>query len=83
MHADRKAVRAAALDMAQEIAAKSPLAIAGIKQALNYARDHAVPDGLDQIATWNGGMLRPGELTEAIQARAAKRAAQFPDLKTG
>ena len=64
----------------REIAAKSPLAIAGIKQASNYARDHSVADGLDQIATWNAGMLRPEDLKAALTARAARKQAVFADL---
>lgn len=81
IHADKAAVEAAALEMAALIAAKSPLAIAGIKQSLNYARDHSVTDGLDQIATWNAGMLRPEDLMKAMQARMAKKEASFKDLR--
>ncbi len=77
---DRAATITAALEMAGEIAAKSPLAIAGIKQTLNYARDHAVAEGLDQIATWNGGMLRREDLQEAITSRMAKKQGVFNDL---
>lgn len=77
---DRDATIAAALAMAHEIAAKSPLAIAGTKQALTYARDHSVADGLDQIATWNGGMLRPEDLMKALQAKMTKQTALFADL---
>jgi len=80
LHADKDAMRAAGLELAQSIAARSPLAIAGIKRNLTYSRDHTVADGLDYVATWNGGMLRPNDLMEAIQARMAKRAADFPDL---
>lgn len=80
LHADADAVRTAALEMAQTIAAKSPLAIAGIKQALTYARDHSVAAGLDQIATWNGGMLRPEDLMGALKARMAESEATFADL---
>ena len=72
VHPDADAVRAAALEMGMEIASKSPLAIAGIKTSLTYARDHSVSDGLEQIATWNGGMLRPEDLMAAMQARMAK-----------
>ena len=77
---DADSLRAAAFEMAEGIAAKSPLAIAGIKQAVTYARDHAVADGLEQIATWNGGMLRPEDLTTAMQARMARKEAIFADL---
>ncbi len=80
VHPDKDAVLAAALDMARNIAAKSPLAIAGIKQAVTYARDHSVADALDHIATWNAGMLRPDDLMKAIQARMARQEAVFDDL---
>ncbi|MEO1492613.1 MAG: crotonase/enoyl-CoA hydratase family protein [Pseudomonadota bacterium] len=77
---DPEALRDAAFEMAHQIAAKTPLAVAGTKQALIYARDHPVADGLDQIATWNGGMLRPEDLMGAIQAKMAKKEAAFADL---
>ena len=50
------------------------------QQALTYARDHSVADGLDQIATWNGGMLRPEDLMKALQAKMTKQTALFADL---
>ncbi|MDP3895754.1 MAG: crotonase/enoyl-CoA hydratase family protein [Mesorhizobium sp.] len=77
---DRVALSAAAFDLAESIARKSPLAIAGIKRNLAYARDHSVADGLDYIATWNAGMLRPAELMTAVQAKMAKSEAMFADL---
>ena len=80
IHTDRDATIEAALAMARDIAAKSPLAIAGIKQSITYARDHTVADGLDQIATWNAGMLRPEDLMAAIQAKMTKQAALYADL---
>lgn len=80
IHADREATVAAALSLAHEIARKSPLAITGIKRNLAYARDHSVADGLDYIATWNGGMLRAADLMGAVQARMARREAVFADL---
>ncbi|MGI9350889.1 MAG: crotonase/enoyl-CoA hydratase family protein [Rhizobiaceae bacterium] len=79
-HKDHKAVVAAALETAEEIAAKSPLAIAGIKNALNFARDHSVADGLEQIATWNSGMLRSEDLSSALQAKINKKQAVFSAL---
>lgn len=82
IHPDAAAVRTAALEMAAEIASKSPLAIAGVKKSVTFARDHSVADGLEQIATWNGGMLRPEDLMAAMQARMAKAEAVFADLLT-
>ena len=81
--ADRDALMAAANELAQSIAEKSPLAIAGIKRNLAYARDHTIADGLDYIATWNGGMLRSEDLMAAVQAKMAKSRATFADLLRG
>ena len=69
-----------AMTVAQEIAAKSPLAIWGTKVAMNYARDHAVDDSLDQIATWQSGMFQPADMMEAFTAKAEKRDPVFPEL---
>ncbi|MCO5145803.1 MAG: crotonase/enoyl-CoA hydratase family protein [Aquamicrobium sp.] len=80
VHADKEALMDAARQMAHDIAKRSPLAIAGIKRNLAYARDHSVADGLDYIATWNAGMLRPGELMAAVQAKMTKQEAEFADL---
>jgi enoyl-CoA hydratase len=66
--------------IALEIAAKSPLAVAGSKEMLTYARDHAVADGLNYIATWNAGMLLSDDLTEALAAQREKRSPRFADL---
>ena len=80
IHNDRQATIDAAMQLAQEIAAKSPLAIAGVKQAITYARDHGVPEALDHMATWNAGMLRPEDLMKAISAKTTKQQAVFDDL---
>src|SRR5690606_12899643 len=81
IHEDRDNLMEAARKCAHSIAAKAPLAIAGIKRNLAYARDHSVADGLDYIATWNGGMLRADDLMNAVQAKMAKQEAVFADLR--
>ena len=68
------------LAIAAEIAAKSPVAVAGSKRMANYARDHSIADGLDYIATWQAGMFAPPHMMEAFAAKAQKRAPDFPDL---
>ena len=80
IYKDHQCVVAAALEMAKEIATKSPLAVSGIKKAVDYSRDHSVTDSLDQIATWNGGMLRGQDLMAAMQAKMTKKEAVFADL---
>lgn len=77
---DREAMMAAAMGLAGAIAARSPLAITGIKRNLAFSRDHSVADGLDFIATWNAGMLRSQDLMAAVGARLAKAEARFADL---
>ena len=77
---DRDSLLAGVMAIAGGIAAKSPLAVRGTKEMLVYTRDHSVADGLNYIATWNAGMLRPQDLMAAVQAKMAKREAQFADL---
>ncbi len=83
IQSDHASTLAAARELAHLIAVKSPIAISGAKKALDYARDHSVTDGLDQIATWNAAMLRPEELMTALQAKMAKKEAVFADLIAG
>jgi enoyl-CoA hydratase len=78
--ADHDALVAGVLEIAQEIAAKSPLAIYGSKQMLTYARDHTVADGLNHIATWQTGMFQPADMMEAFGARTDQREPAFDDL---
>ena len=77
---DHDSLVAGVLDIAREIAEKSPLAIWGTKVAMNYARDHSVDDSLDQIATWQAGMFQPADMAEAFTAKSEKRGAVFPEL---
>lgn len=68
------------LEIAAEIASKSPLAIWGAKAALVYARDHGVPDALHQISTWQSGAFQPADLMESFAAKNEKRAPNYQDL---
>jgi enoyl-CoA hydratase len=69
-----------ALETAREIASKSPLAVAGSKVMINYARDHTIKDALDYIAVWQTGMFSGPHMAEAFKAKAEKRDGDFPDL---
>jgi enoyl-CoA hydratase/carnithine racemase len=75
----REALASAVEAIATAIAAKSPLAIRGTKEMLNYARDHSVADGLNYIATWNAAMLMSQDLQESMMANMEKRKAVFRD----
>lgn len=76
----QEAMVAAALACAAEIAAKPPVAIAGSKRALNYARDHSVRDSLEQMALLQAGLWQTENLKLAIGARKGEAAA-FDDLR--
>lgn len=68
------------IEIAREIAARSPLAVWGSKEMLNYARDHGVAEALDYIATWQPGMLEVKDVLEAVRAGQEKREPVFDDL---
>lgn len=69
-----------ALAMATNIAEKSPLAVTGTKEMLNYARDHTIADGLNHVATWQAGMMQTDDVARQIAANKEKAAARFEDL---
>jgi len=66
--------------IAVDIAKRSPLAVWGSKEMLNYGRDHTVDDALRQIAVWQTGMFQPADMREAFTARSEKRDPVFDDL---
>jgi enoyl-CoA hydratase len=74
------AMLAHVMELAAEIATNAPVAVAGSKRMINYARDHSIADGLDYIATWQAGMFAPPHMMEAFAAKAQKREPAFPDL---
>ncbi|XP_056230857.1 delta(3,5)-Delta(2,4)-dienoyl-CoA isomerase, mitochondrial isoform X1 [Seriola aureovittata] len=71
--ADKEAMMAGALEMADEIAARSPIAVQGTKINLIYARDHSVAEGLDYMATWNMSMLQTQDVMKSAQAAMEKK----------
>ncbi len=75
----QEALLAGVRQLAQGVAAKSPLAIRGTKEMLNYGRDHSIADGLNYIATWNAAMLMSADLNESMLAMREKRLPKFAD----
>lgn len=72
--------RAAAQEMAQEIASKAPMAVHGAKQMITYSRDHTTAEALDRIALWNSANLQPSELMAAMASRQTGRPGEFASL---
>ena len=69
-----------ALAVAREIADKAPLAISGIKEVLNYNRDHTVEESLNYNALWNAAMNFSDDMMEAFKSKTEKRDPDFQDL---
>ncbi len=78
--ADHDALIAGVMEVAAEIATKSPMAVWGTKQTMHYTRDHSVADGLEYIANWNAAMFDTDDMGEAFTAKMQKRPAVFPGL---
>lgn len=75
-----EAMLAGALQCAQEIASKPPVAIWGTKQAIHYTRDHSVDDALKQMGWLQGAIWSNQHVREAVTAMKEKRAGEFPGL---
>jgi enoyl-CoA hydratase len=80
VYPSQEAMLEGVMQVAGEIAERSPLAIWGSKEMLTYSRDHSVADSLNYIATWQTGMFQTADLSEAMQARQEKRSPSFDDL---
>lgn len=76
---DKDSLMTAVLKTAAEIASKSPLTIRGIKDTLNYSRDHSVAEGLSYVSAKNAAILFSSDLAEAMSAAQQKRQGRFED----
>ena len=71
---DAAALLARAMELARNVAAKSPLAIAGSKLALNHARDHGTASALHQMTLLQSAIFDTDEMAKAISAWKGKHA---------
>nr|XP_032819959.1 delta(3,5)-Delta(2,4)-dienoyl-CoA isomerase, mitochondrial-like isoform X1 [Petromyzon marinus] len=62
-----------ALQLAEDIASKSPVAVQGSKVNLLYARDHSVPESLEYMAAWNMAMLQTNDIMKSATAVFQKK----------
>ncbi|MEW9799109.1 crotonase/enoyl-CoA hydratase family protein [Alteromonas sp. CYL-A6] len=69
--------------IAQQIAANSPMAVAGTKRMINYAVDHSVADSLEYMATWQSGMFQMEDVQKAMVAQKTRQPADFEPLFDG
>jgi len=74
---DAEGLMKAAYELADEIAANSPIAVQGTKAVLAANEGRTVAEGLDYVATWNAGMLASDDLVEAMTAFLERRPPRF------
>ena len=78
---DHDAAIKKAFEIAEKLVSKSPLAMWGTKEAINYSRDHSIQDGLNFVSLWNAGMLHPEDVTTSAMAKMQKKKPVYKDLK--
>ncbi|KAK3115640.1 hypothetical protein LTR53_004793 [Teratosphaeriaceae sp. CCFEE 6253] len=80
VYGSKAAALGKALEMAQSLALKSPVAVQGTKQILNFSRDHSVQDGLNYVSVWNAAMLQTQDVKDAMMAGLKKQKPTFAKL---
>jgi enoyl-CoA hydratase len=81
VYEDQASMLTAVLGIAADIAARSPLAVTGCKEMINYARDHSVADSLHYMSVWQSGMFQPqNDMMEIFKAKAQNREPEFEEL---
>ena len=80
VYSDKDSLFDGVMEIAEEMASKSPLAIWGSKEMITYSRAHSTADSLNYIATWQSGMFQPADMKEAFSSKAENRPSEFDDL---
>lgn len=75
--ADQAELKAAALELAIQIAQNPPLAVQGAKQVLNAATRGQVDQGLEYVATYQAGHLFTQDLATAVTAFLSKSKPEY------
>ncbi|KAF1934827.1 delta-delta-dienoyl-CoA isomeras-like protein [Clathrospora elynae] len=80
VYKDKDEAVAEALKLATLIASKSPVAVQGTKEIINYSRDRPIADGLHYTAVWNAAMLQTQDVKDAMMSGLQKRTPKFSKL---
>lgn len=78
---DQDSMLSAVMAIATQIAQRSPLAVTGSKQMLNYSRDHSVHDSLQMMATWQAGMFQPADMVQTFSASMSQKTPDYESLR--
>ncbi|KAI1421533.1 enoyl CoA hydratase-like protein [Xylaria sp. FL1777] len=69
-----------ATELATLIASKSPVAVQGTKNILNFSRDNSVAEGLRYTAVWNSAMLQSKDVSAAMLSGIKRTKPRFEKL---
>ncbi|KAK4697727.1 hypothetical protein P7C71_g393, partial [Lecanoromycetidae sp. Uapishka_2] len=69
-----------ALRWAELVAGKSPVAVQGTKEILNWSWNRSVEDGLKYTSVWNSAALQSDDVMEAMMSGMKKRIPKFSKL---
>ncbi|KAF3073810.1 Delta [Trichoderma lentiforme] len=80
VHEGKEKTVQVAIDLAANIAGKSPVAVQGTKELLNHARDHSTVDTLRYTQLWNSVALQGADFPAAILSVLKKQKPTFAKL---
>ncbi len=80
VHADKAAAVAGALALAGRLAGKSPVAVQGTKELLNYGREHGTADSLRYTTVWNSMAVQSEDFGKALMSGLKKTKPRFAKL---
>ncbi|EFY91436.1 hypothetical protein J3458_005720 [Metarhizium acridum] len=80
VHEDKARTVQAALDMASRLAEKSPVAVQGTKELLNYGRENGTAAALRYTSVWNSVALQAGDVSSALMSVFSKKTPTFEKL---
>ena len=77
---DKKELLEEGLKVGLLIASKSPVAVQGTKNILDYAWGRTVEENNNYVAIWNAAMLQSTDFERAVQSGLQKRKPTFEKL---
>ncbi|KAI4909608.1 putative secondary metabolism biosynthetic enzyme [Alternaria incomplexa] len=80
VYRDKQEAVAEATKLATLIASKSPVAVLGTKEIINYSRDRPISEGLNYTAVWNAAMLQTADVKDAMMSGLKKTSPKFSKL---
>lgn len=80
VHENKQATVQAAVALATTLAEKSPVAVQGTKELLNYSRDHSVAEGLRYTKVWNAAAVQGRDFAVGLTSGLKKTKPRFEKL---